>query len=60
MSSLVTDPTRDPKRTAAVLDVRDLRVSYRTAAGPVRAVNGVSQSKPITRYVFASPATVCQ
>ena len=25
-----------------MLDVRDLRVSYHTAAGPVRAVNGVS------------------
>src|ERR1700730_17366851 len=25
-----------------VLDVRDLRVTYHTAAGPVRAVNGVS------------------
>src|ERR1700687_331273 len=25
-----------------VLDVRDLRVSYHTAAGPVRAVNGVN------------------
>src|SRR5438270_1127213 len=29
-------------RNGCVLDVRDLRVSYHTAAGPVRAVNGVT------------------
>jgi len=23
-------------------------------------VNGVTQSKPITRYIYASPTTVCQ
>ena len=42
MSVVVTDPPQSRERTALVLDVRDLRVSYRTAAGPVRAVNGVS------------------
>ena len=39
---MVGDPP--PDRNARVLDVRDLRVSYHTAAGPVRAVNGVSFS----------------
>jgi oligopeptide/dipeptide ABC transporter ATP-binding protein len=42
VSLLVIDPARDAERTSAVLDVRDLRVSYQTAAGAVRAVNGVS------------------
>jgi oligopeptide/dipeptide ABC transporter ATP-binding protein len=42
VSLLATDPARDREQTAAILNVRDLRVSYHTAAGPVRAVNGVS------------------
>jgi peptide/nickel transport system ATP-binding protein len=42
VSLLVTDPARDTEPTAAALNVRDLRVTYHTAAGPVRAVNGVS------------------
>jgi oligopeptide/dipeptide ABC transporter ATP-binding protein len=42
VSLLATEPARDPEQTAAVLNVRDLRVSYHTPAGPVRAVNGVS------------------
>src|SRR6516162_7701356 len=33
---------RAPARSDRVLDVRELRVSYRTPAGPVRAVNRVS------------------
>ena len=33
---------RAPARADRVLDVRELRVSYRTPAGPVRAVNRVS------------------
>jgi peptide/nickel transport system ATP-binding protein len=42
VSLVVTDPPQSRDRTALVLDVRDLRVSYYTAAGPVRAVNGIS------------------
>jgi peptide/nickel transport system ATP-binding protein len=42
VSLVVTDPPQSRDRTALVLDVRDLRVSYHTAAGPVRAVNGIS------------------
>jgi oligopeptide/dipeptide ABC transporter ATP-binding protein len=44
-SALVSDAEiarRDPE--VHVLDVRDLRVSYQTPAGPVRAVNGVTFS----------------
>ncbi len=36
----MSDPSLD--HTAPLLEVRNLRVSYHTAAGPVRAVNGVS------------------
>ena len=42
MSVVVTDPPQIRERAGLVLDVRDLRISYHTAAGPVRAVNGVS------------------
>jgi len=46
-SSLQTSDERvavetPPTSRASVLDVRDLRVSYHTPNGPVRAVNGVS------------------
>ena len=42
MSLVITDSPQSRDGTASVLEVRDLRVSYHTAAGPVRAVNGVS------------------
>jgi peptide/nickel transport system ATP-binding protein len=42
VSLLATNPTPETEQTAAALDVRDLRVTYFSAAGPVRAVNGVT------------------
>jgi peptide/nickel transport system ATP-binding protein len=42
VSLLATDPTPEAQQTAVALDVRDLRVTYFSAAGPVRAVNRVT------------------
>lgn len=42
-SSVVGDALeRTPEQDVRILDVRDLRVSYQTPAGPVRAVNNVT------------------
>jgi oligopeptide/dipeptide ABC transporter ATP-binding protein len=42
VSLLATNPTPESEQTVTALDVRDLRVTYFSALGPVRAVNGVS------------------
>jgi peptide/nickel transport system ATP-binding protein len=39
---VIDDAVHGSPDNALVLDVRDLRISYHMAAGPVRAVNGVS------------------
>jgi oligopeptide/dipeptide ABC transporter ATP-binding protein len=38
----IVSPPGHPDPESRVLDIRDLRVTYRTNAGPIRAVNGVS------------------